>query len=135
MTVRIVGYAGDVSNPPVAPAREGVKCTICDEPLVCRWTDTHGIGACFSCGVPYRIFHYGPNKERLNAPPSLAIKPEWISLHRQYWREKGRNVDPGAYNFPGSTYEVASLDDFECHANWFTQHEAEWPKEASQKAD
>lgn len=119
-------------KPPPAPVKPGTVCEICGEALHCRWTDTHGIGACLTCGAPYTLFHYekvdGENR-LLNKPPELAIKKEWLTLTRQCWKETKSNVAPGAFNFGGSSYEVATPEEFDKNREWFKSHEAEWPKE------
>lgn len=118
------------SRPPAADVREQTNCIICGARLFCRWTDTHGVGACTNCGVPYRLYHYeGPdgNKQRVDKPPECTMNPPWLPLHQRYWQATGRNVCPGAYNFPGSTYEVATQEDMDNKNDWMKAHEDEWP--------
>lgn len=103
------------------------NCRICEESFSFRWTDTHGIGACSRCGAPYRIYHYEDDK-RVEKPPELSFKAKWIPLIKRYWEENHRNCDPGAYNFPGSSYEVASKEDFEVYRDWMDAHKDEFPK-------
>ena len=105
-----------------------MDCEICNGPLRCRWTDTHGIGACFHCGAPYRIYHYEDNR-RVEKPPELLLKQEWVELTRRYWQEVGRNVSPGFGNFPGSSYEVVTREDADSVNAWFDAHKDEWPGE------
>lgn len=92
------------------------RCQICDWVYSFRWTDTHGIGACTTCGAPYKIYHYegdGEGKKRVNKPPQLLILDQYIPLTKKYWDESKKNVAPGAFNMPGSFYEVATRDDAE----------------------
>lgn len=105
------------------------KCSICGTEPHFRWTDTHGIGACLQCGAPYRLYHYDENQQRVDKEPELLILPEWLPLTKQYWNETHRNVAPGCFNFPGSSYEVASKEDFEENEKWFEAHKDEFPKE------
>jgi hypothetical protein len=104
-----------------------MECIICKEELSFRWTDTHGIGACLRCGMPYRIYHYDENKERIERPPEPTVRQEWIPHLRRYWDENQRNCYPGAHNFPGSSFEVASAKDFEVFNNWIEAHLEELP--------
>ena len=105
-----------------------IKCEICENDLAIRWTDTHGIGACITCGTPYKIYHYDENNKRVDKSAENLILPEWISLMKQYWNENKRNCDPGAFNFPGSNYEVATKEDFEIYNKWMEKHKNEWPE-------
>lgn len=112
-------------------------CAVCDGELRCRWTDTHGVGACLCCGAPYRLYYYegeGDQRRRVERPPQLLLQEIWISLHRRYWAEEHSNVDPGGYNFPGSSYEVASRETFERHRDWFNARKDEWPPEETSSA-
>lgn len=120
------------NRPPPAQVKERTICAICEEELHCRWTDTHGVGACLRCGAPYRLLHYnqvGDQHVPVDAPPALVLKPEWVPLTKKYWQETKSNCDPGAFNFGGSSYEVATEEEFQRHHDWFKSHEAEWPKE------
>lgn len=116
-------------------ARLGVEdagCGICGDGRLCiRWTDHHGVGACSRCGAPYRVYHYEGDK-RVDKPPQLLFLPEWVPLMKRYWEENHRNCDPGAYNMPGSSYEVATEEDFGVHANWMEAHKDEHPKPAGE---
>lgn len=95
-----------------------MKCEVCDKEFVMRWTDTHGVGACLECGIPYTIYHYDENNTRIDKPPKLAVKLEWVPIFKRYWDEKKLNCCPGAYNFPGSSYEVATPEEFEAVEEW-----------------
>jgi len=117
-----------MSEAPTAEVKQGLICQICDTPLVCRWTDTHGVGACLSCGVPYRLLHY-ENDKRVEKPAQLLLKEKWVPSIRRYWQEVGRNVAPGAFNFPGSNYEVATQEDATAFDGWVEAHRGELPDE------
>lgn len=96
---------------------EGSKdCLICREPVVFRWTDTHGVAQCSRCGAPYTIYHYDDGHKRLDQRPLLMIKAEYIAPCREYWDEKKRPM-PGGFSFdPG--YEVSSAEDREAWGAW-----------------
>jgi hypothetical protein len=108
---------------------EKATCGICgDHPLGIRWTDTHGIGACLRCGAPCKVYHYEGDK-RVEKPVELLILPEFVALTKQYWTERHRNVAPGSFNFPGSSYEVATEEDFKSANDWWANHRTEVKKE------
>lgn len=104
-------------------------CEICDDTLHFRWTDTHGIGACMTCGATYRIYHYEGNK-RVDREPSITLKPEWVDLHRRAYADLKCNVFPGAYNIPGSSYEVATKEEARRVDAWFKKRKDEWPEDS-----
>lgn len=93
-----------------------MNCEICENEVSYRWTDSHGIAACIYCGAPYKLYHY-ENDKRIEKPPELLLLDP--APHRQYWNEQRRNVAPGAFNFPGSSYEVADREDFEIFNDWW----------------
>lgn len=106
------------------------KCAVCDTKHPgFRWTDTHGVGACLTCGTTYRIYRYGEDGKRLAGPPAITLKPEWIDLHRRAFADLRHNVMPGAYNMPGSSYEVATRADADAVNAWFEAHKSEWPEQ------
>jgi hypothetical protein len=117
--------------PPEVIAGIPTLCQICDEHARYRWTDTHAIAACIRCGACYQLWHYeevdGKQTRIVNDPPLIAYREGWVPLLRRYWRETHRNVTPGDYNMPGSSYEVATYEDFETHRTWMEAHKAEWP--------
>jgi hypothetical protein len=82
------------------------------------------VGACHRCGAPYRLYHYEDGK-RVEKPPECSFQEWYIPFARRYWHAHHRNVDPGAYNFPGSSYEVAQHADFEAHRAWHEAHRPE----------
>ena len=96
-------------------------CAVCQHAYGFRWTDTHGIGACVHCGAPYRLYHY-ENDQRVERPPELMLAAWFVPFARRYWAEHHRNCDPGAYNFPGSSYEVATHADFAAFGDWVNQN-------------
>lgn len=102
-------------------------CEICGRELVYRWTDTHGIGACVSCGAPYKLYHY-EDTTRVEKPPELLILPEYVGKTKEYWETHKRNVAPGCFNFPGSSYEVASEEDFETAREFWAAQKREASK-------
>jgi predicted nucleic acid-binding Zn-ribbon protein len=110
-----------------------MRCAICGEEPRFRWTDYHGIAACKRCGATYLLYHY-ENDKRVDREPELTIDEAWVPLFKRYWEENQRNCNPGAFNMPGSSYEVASREDFEVHRAWFEAHRSEWPVEASAEA-
>lgn len=113
----------------VSETREEAICAICEDPRPhYRWTDTHGIAACGTCGAPYRIYHYEDNR-RVDRPPLLMLREEWVPLTRRYWQETQRNCDPGAFNFPGSSYEVATDADCRVYSEWMEAHRSEHPQQ------
>ena len=103
------------------------KCEICDGQFSFRWTDSHGIGACSRCGAPYRIYHY-EDDVRVEKSPELLIVDAWLPLTKRYWSENQRNCAPGAFNFPGSSYEVASPEDVAALDEWMAARRSEWPE-------
>ena len=99
---------------------EPMKCLICGYNLHCRWTDTHGIGACLLCGTPYRIYHYEGNpKKRVDKPPKSLLNEEYVELTKRYWQET-----PGYGNFQGSSYEVATQEDVDACELWWSKQES-----------
>jgi len=60
-----------------------MKCDCCENDLAFRWTDTHGVGACIRCGLPYTILHYegeGSNRQRIEKPPEAALTSDGVSI-------------------------------------------------------
>ena len=111
-----------------SPDRVDIMCAICNHPLKTRWTDTHGIGACLTCGATYRLFHYEDGKP-VDKDPTLTFYPEWVPLVKRYWEEAHRNVAPGAYNMGRrSSYEVATDEDFNSWVSWCEENKDNLPK-------
>ena len=95
------------------------KCSICQSQYAFSWTDTHGVAQCFTCGVPYRIYHYEEvdgKSERVDKSPALLIKDEYISVIQQYWRTHHRRV-PGGHSIPGG-YELATDEEARLFNDW-----------------
>ena len=102
-----------------------MKCVVCDDELAFRWTDTHGVGVCCNCGMPYTIYHYDENKNSVDKPPEPAITEEGVELAKAYWEEKGWMVFPMAYDLGPTrggeqSYSGATLYDLEKWNNWIT---------------
>ena len=117
-------------------------CECCREPLRFQWCDTHGVGACVRCGLPYTIYHYEEidgKRQRVDKPPSVAIKTEWLALGVRYWEETKRRVFPAAYDMgflsgSGRSYSGATEEDCAQFNEWLTAHKGEWPKDAEESA-
>ena len=121
---------------------EKQKCLGCDKPLRVQWTDTHGIGACIDCALPYRIYHYegeGENARRVEKAPECPIYPEWVEVGRRYHQETGGRMFPGEFSFMGvrsgdRTYCGSTLADMRAWDDWLKAHEAELPKKREAEA-
>ncbi len=121
---------------------EEQKCEGCGFPLMCQWTDTHGIGACVRCALPYVLFHYegeGEDKKRVEKPPSCPIFPEWIEVGKRYHKETGGKMFPGEFSFTGighngRTYCGATENDMREWHDWLKAHDAELPKRREEEA-
>lgn len=114
-----------------------MKCDCCESELRVAWCDTHGVGACTTCGLPYTIYHYeevGGERKSVDKPPSVAVKTEWLPLARQYWNETKRRVFPATFDMGilrgrERSYSGATEDDIEKFNSWLEQHKTEWPKQ------
>lgn len=112
------------------------KCDCCGEGLVFQWSDTHGVGVCSTCGLPYTIYHYATKEEggkRLDKPPSCALTENGIEIAKRYWSEKRRRVFPATYDMGilhgcECSYSGATVDDCVAFSAWY--HDA-YPKPAS----
>lgn len=119
---------------------EQQKCVVCENPLSFRWTDTHGIGACGTCGLPYTIYHYegdGDAKKRVEKSPSPAIYDWAVAIGRRYWQENHRRVFPGSYDMGilgrrGATYSGATESDMQNWDDWCAEHKDEFPPPEAQ---
>ena len=119
-----------------------MNCEICGEQLRFTWSDTHGVGVCINCGLPYTIFHYegeGPHRKRVDKPPSVAIKPEWVEIGRKYWTETHRRVFPASFDMGflsgrDRTYSGASHDDCNKFNTWLDKHEDILPRRAESES-
>ena len=75
-----------------------MECLICENELVCEWTDLHGVGRCTTCQCTYTILQYDESGKRIpDAEPIVSIKDEYISPLKEYWRETGRRMGLGNY--------------------------------------
>jgi hypothetical protein len=106
------------------------KCECCGESLSFTWSDTHGVGCCHTCGLPYTLYHYEGDK-RVEKPPAVAIKPEWVSVGKAYWDEKRMRVFPGCYDMGISTgdrtYSGASAHEMNEFNAWLAAHPELYP--------
>lgn len=91
-------------------------CTICGIPHRWAWTDTHGVAQCRGCGTPYTIYHYDEQNKRLDKPPEINVKPEYIPVLRAYWNETQRRI-PSGCSFPGGQ-ELATPEDSANFSAW-----------------
>lgn len=100
-------------------------CVLCERELCFRWTDTHGVGVCTTCGLPYKIFHY-ENSKPIERPPSCALKPEALPMARSYWGETQSKVFPGCYDMGvginGSTFSGATIEEIKKFDTWVRKH-------------
>ena len=74
-----------------------VRCIICQEELRCRWTDLHGEGVCLTCETPYQLIQYDENKNRVEAPPAINIKEQYIPILQEYWQKFKKPMGFGCY--------------------------------------
>jgi len=73
------------------------KCIVCDKDLVFRWTDSHGIGVCTICGMPYGLMNKTEGLAGYHEPEP-AMGDAGINLAKKYWKEKKSRVFPGMYD-------------------------------------
>lgn len=106
------------------------SCAICGNELRVRWSDTHGVGACITCGLPYLIYHY-EGDTRVERPPAIAVKEEWVPIGLKYWQETHRRTFPAAFDVMvgrgGRSYSGASADEIEEFQSWLDAHRDELP--------
>lgn len=100
-----------------------MNCTICESRLAVQWSDTHGVGVCMHCGMPYRIIHY-EGDERVEKPPEPALNDEGVMLARRYWSEKRGRVFPACYDMGfsgrrGTSYSGASPKECDEFGEWY----------------
>jgi hypothetical protein len=125
---------------PSVEATIAFACAVCDsERPGFRWTDTHGVAVCGTCGCPYRLYHY-ENEQPVEKPPSLAVDVEWLPLAREYWRETQRRVFPASHDMGmlrsrgGRSYSGATDEDVEAFNEWMNARKRLWPAVESPEA-
>jgi len=105
---------------------ERQKCEVCGSLLAFNWSDTHGVGVCHRCALPYVIYHYDDNKQRVEKPPEVAVQEDWLPAAKAYYAETKRKVFPGAYSFMvhrgGRTCCGATDDDIRAFNTWIDAH-------------
>ncbi len=117
------------------------SCEGCGFPLSIQWSDTHGVGVCCRCALPYTVFHYegeGDDRKRVDKPPSCPIFPEWIEVGKRYHAETGRKMFPGEFSFllnsRETTYCGATQNDMREWHDWLKAHKDELPKPRTEEA-
>jgi len=100
-----------------------MTCLLCENELQSRWTDTHGIGNCVNCGLPYRFYHY-ENDVPVNKPPSLALNETGLVIAKAYWeKHKPHWVFPACFDITsphdGYFYCGAKEEDVIKFNNWY----------------
>jgi hypothetical protein len=105
---------------------ERQKCDCCGEDLSFQWSDTHGIGVCYRCGLPYTVYHY-ENNERVNKPPAVALTTEGVEIAKRYWVETHRRVYPAVYDMGilhgrRTSYSGATESDCAAFREWYKQN-------------
>jgi len=124
---------------PETPAASGfarsidILCWCCEHELAFRWTDTHGVGVCCHCGLPYRIIHYDENNDRVDKAPEVCIKEFWLPICKKYFSETGRMVAPAAFDtgftgFMGRSCSGAAIRDVDDWNEWMKEHKSELPE-------
>jgi hypothetical protein len=91
------------------------------------WTDTHGIGQCLQCGVPYRLYHYDGNNKSINKPPACLVKEAWIPICQRFWNES-QSCMPSGKSFPGGQ-ELATAEDIQRWKDWLEKNKEIIPVE------
>ena len=117
-----------------------MKCVVCDSDLSFQWSDTHGVGVCWRCGMPYTVYHYegeGDERKRVDKPPAPAIFEEWIPVGRRYWEETKRRVFPASFDMGflsrrETSYSGATPGDVRAFDDWLEAHKDELPKPREQ---
>jgi ribosomal protein L37AE/L43A len=99
------------------------ECEVCGSSLIVRWTDTHGVGVCRVCGLPYRVYHYDSEGHRFNAPPECKIESWFLPFCRKYWAEKRMRILPGVFDLGflsgrTSTYSGATREEINAWRDW-----------------
>ncbi len=108
-------------------------CLVCEQPFFFHWSDTHGVGVCGTCGLPYVLYHY-ENDVRVDKPPVVAVKESWLPLAREYWQETHQRVFPGSHDMGifrsrgGRTYSGATEDEMREFDAWLEARKDRWPE-------
>lgn len=101
------------------------KCECCDSRLVFQWSDTHGVGVCTTCGLPYTLFHYEDNK-RVEKAPEMSLTAEGLAIAKRYWSEEKRRVFPAYFDMGigrnGVSYSGATQSDCRAFNDWYQKH-------------
>jgi hypothetical protein len=101
---------------------ERQKCECCGSDLTFQWSDTHGVGVCCHCGLPYTLYHY-ENDRRVEKAPSIALSDEGLQIAKRYWAEHKRRVFPACYDMGigrrGVSYSGATPGDCEAFGEWY----------------
>lgn len=117
---------------------EPVSCECCGDPLRFAWTDTHGVGVCVTCGLPYRIYHY-ENGVRVDRQPSVVMLPSGVEIAKRYWAEKKRRVWPGTFDMGilhGRSYSYSGATESDMHDfdEWYGQNKDTFPEPTPEAA-
>lgn len=102
-------------------------CEICEAWLGFQWSDSHGVGVCIRCGLPYRIIHYDENNQRVENGPEVAIKSVWLPVAKRYWNETKGRTFPGSFDMGISrgrraSYSGATQDDINNWMDWIDEN-------------
>lgn len=109
-------------------------CEICGETNKgFNWSDYHGEGMCNICGTPYQIVQYDENNKRLDIPPKIKIKPEWIPVLSQYWNETKKYMGLGTIMIGRDYPECVEGRQF--LNEWLDNHKDLIPKEKEEGGD
>lgn len=97
-------------------------CLVCGNQLTFQWSDTHGIGCCTTCGMPYRFYHYEDNK-RVDKPPEPTLTEAGVEVAKRYWNERRRRVFPACHDMGvergGRSYSGATSEDVREFGDWY----------------
>lgn len=72
-------------------ARKLDACEVCGtNPISYQWSDYSGEAMCRACGTPYQLKWGSEQQKAEGAYPYLSLKPEWVPVVREYFKETGR---------------------------------------------
>lgn len=101
---------------------ERPTCACCGNRLAVQWSDTHGVGVCTSCGLPYRLYHY-ENDKRVEKPAEPCLTARGVEIAKEYWTETHRRVFPACYDMgigrDGRSYSGATSGDCDAFNTWY----------------